>query len=143
MSPQGYVLGPLLYVLFTTDILQIVARRGLNIHQYADDIQIYINTSVGDAAKAVDRLTACLSGRRRSLFESQSVPTESNQDTGHVAGFKLPACHPSPVQDTARDLGVVVDSRLSHSGHLAPICRRQLPTQTVPYDRRRRMLAEY
>ena len=57
---QGSVLGLLLYVLYTADISHIVARHDLNIHQYADDIQIYISTSVDDAAMADDRLAACL-----------------------------------------------------------------------------------
>jgi len=60
--PQGSVLGPLLYLLHTAELTSVVARDGLNLHQYADDTQVYVSTSVRDAVAeaAVARLTACL-----------------------------------------------------------------------------------
>ena len=34
--------GPLLYILYTADLANVVARHGLQMHQYADDIQMYV-----------------------------------------------------------------------------------------------------
>ena len=58
--PQGSVLGPLLYVLCTAKLEQVVVRHGLRLHMYADDCQVYLSTSVDDAPLAVDRFTACV-----------------------------------------------------------------------------------
>ena len=46
--PQGSVLGPLLFVLYTAEIEDITRRHGLRLHQYADDCQVYCTVPVTD-----------------------------------------------------------------------------------------------
>ena len=39
--PQGTVLGPLLFVLYAADVIEIATSLGVRVHSYADDTQLY------------------------------------------------------------------------------------------------------
>jgi len=56
--PQSSVLGPLLYVLYTAELFDVVARHQLRLHMYADDSQVYVSAPANNAAAAVVRCEA-------------------------------------------------------------------------------------
>ena len=58
--PQGSVLGPLLFVLYTADLGSISAQFGVRSHFYADDSQLYISGRPPDVTNAAAQLVGCM-----------------------------------------------------------------------------------
>ena len=131
--PQGSVLGPILYVLYTAELEGIVERHGMKLHQYADDCQIYVSVSVADASVAASRLSACIvdvnrwmsaSRLRLNPAKTQIMWLGSRQQLQKVDVSDISILATTvPVTDTARDLGVVIDSQLSLGPHVSAVCR--------------------
>ena len=58
--PQISVLRPLLYVLYTNLLFNVIVQHQVDAHQYADDLQLYLCVPPSEASAATDRLDASL-----------------------------------------------------------------------------------
>ena len=58
--PQGSVLGPLLFTLYTTPWTRKISGHAIPHHLYADDSQLYVSFASGDSAAALNGLQSCL-----------------------------------------------------------------------------------
>jgi len=65
--PQGSVLGPLEFVAYTEDVVEIMQQYQLRHHIYADDLQLYANSTLKDV------MVSCCSFKTASLTSVSGV----------------------------------------------------------------------
>jgi hypothetical protein len=70
--PQGSVLGPVFYLLYTREIEKIIERYHLNVNLYADDCQIYfkIKPDASDLHSIEERIMGCVNAIKKWMREN-------------------------------------------------------------------------
>ena len=126
--PQGSVLGPLLFLLYTADLLTLVKECGLLIHMYADDDQLYGSCRPEDVDKLTTLLLSCVAKisdwMRSNRLQFNAAKTEvmwcaSLRRKGQLptSVLQIGASSVTPCE-SVRDLGIHLDADMSMRTHI-------------------------
>ena len=159
--PQGSVLGPLLFILYTADVAKIAAEHGVCIHAYADDMQTYASCTAADQHTATAHLLTCvfeidrwMSLNRLKLNADKTefiwLGTRQQLEKVHITALQVGEQSVMPLKKV-RDLGVIIDCELTMEDHVKNVVRscffqlRQLRSvrRLLTVDARRTLIAAF
>jgi hypothetical protein len=132
--PQGSVMGPFKFCVYTLPIGAIIRSHGLGYHIYADDTQIYVAFESDDPKQALDKLNACLTDIRSWMIQNKLKINDSKTEFLILASpnaysklnsdleLHVGNSHIKPAP-SAKNLGVIFDKHLKMEAQVTGICR--------------------
>ena len=132
--PQGFVLGPLLFTLYTTPLSSVISRHNICLDLYADDTHMYLSLAKTELQMSLSLVQQCLQDVSDWMIaiklklnpdktEFILISTKSQRDKFEKY-FPTKLLHRDVTPtDSARNLGVEYDKDFNFKKYISKVFR--------------------